>query len=201
MSDAGQCPACGAPSESGQLVCLHCGGRLSLTRPRPDRWRPATVLGLILVALVAGGIGFGVASVLDDDGDAGKAKADAARRAAAVQRQQTLDRHERQAERQRTARERARRQAVSGTWPDGLSAYTVVLVTAGDETSARETADEASASGVEAGVLRSDDYGLGQGFWIVYAGSYDDQDAAAAQADELGDQYPGAYSQLVDASN
>ena len=50
-------------------------------------------------------------------------------------------------------------------------------------------------------MLRSDDYGLGQGFWIVYAGSYDDQDAAAAQADELGDQYPGAYPQLVDASN
>ncbi len=201
MSDGEHCPACGAASEPGQLVCLSCGGRLTLTPPRPDRRRSKTVLGAILVALLAAAIGFGAATALDDDSDGNDAEADAARRAAAVERQQVADRRERRTERQRAARERAREQAQSGTWPEGLSAYTVVLVTAGDEASARQTADEATAGGVEAGVLRSDDYGLGQGFWIVYAGTYEDQDAAAAEADELGNRYPGAYSQLVDASN
>jgi predicted nucleic acid-binding Zn ribbon protein len=200
VSDDRHCPACGAEREPGQLVCLHCGGRLSLTRPRPDRWRPTTILALIAVALAAGGIGFGVASALDDDDDA-SAKANADRRTATLQRQQAQERREQRAERRRAVQERARKQAQSGTWPEDLSAYTVVLVTAGDEASARQTADEASAGGVDAGVLRSDDYGLGQGFWIVYAGTYEDQQEAAAKADELGEQYPGAYSQLVNGSS
>ena len=50
-------------------------------------------------------------------------------------------------------------------------------------------------------MLHSDDFGLGQGFWIVYAGSYDNQDAASAEASELSASYPGAYPQLVEAKN
>jgi hypothetical protein len=76
----------------------------------------------------------------------------------------------------------------------------VVLVTAGDEPSARAVADEAKANGLDAGVLRSDDYNLGEGFWIVYAGRFDSQEEATAEAARLDDNYSGAYPQLVEAN-
>ncbi len=199
MSEPEHCPACGEPSGPGQLVCLRCGGRLALTRPRPDRWRPLTVFALALVAFGGIAVGFGLSELID--GADGGSRTDAAQRAAARERQRVaVARRERLAE-QRRARAQAQRKARSGSWPTNLTAYTVVLVTARDEISARQTADTAKANGVEAGVLRSDDYGLGQGFWIVYAGAYDDQDAASAEASELAASYPGAYPQLVEAKN
>jgi predicted nucleic acid-binding Zn ribbon protein len=199
VSDADHCPACGEPSGPGQLVCLRCGGRLALTRPRPDRWRPLTVIALALVAFGGIATGFGLNELANgDDGQA--AQEEAAQRAAAQQRRQLAAQRERLAER-REARAQARRQAQSGTWPPNLSAYTVVLVTASDEAAARQSAENAQAAGVKAGVLHSDDYGLGQGFWIVYSGTFDDQDGAAAEASTLATKYPGAYPQLVEAKN
>jgi predicted nucleic acid-binding Zn ribbon protein len=201
VSEPEHCPACGEPSGPGQLVCLRCGGRLTLTRPRPDRWRPLTVFALALVAFGGIAVGFGLSELIDGtDGDQ-SSQTDAAQQAAARERQRVAAaRRDRLAE-QRQAHARAQREARSGSWPANLTAYTVVLVTASDEASARQTADTAKTNGVEAGVLHSDDYGLGQGFWIVYAGTYDNQDAASAEASELAASYPGAYPQLIEANN
>ena len=82
-------------------------------------------------------------------------------------------------------------------WPDGLSAHTVVLVTSGDRASALNAAKEARASGLEAGLLRSDPYDLGTGLWIVFSGQFTTPEGAERQATQLGDRYPGAYPQLV----
>ena len=43
-------------------------------------------------------------------------------------------------------------------WPADQSAYTVILVTSSDKAGARRVASEAARSGLEAGLLRSDDY-------------------------------------------
>ena len=51
--------------------------------------------------------------------------------------------------------------------------------------------------GLEAGLLRSDDYDLGTNLWIVYAGRFDTQSSAEQQAANLGERYPGAYATLV----
>jgi hypothetical protein len=199
MSEPVHCPTCAQPAESGQLVCLRCGSRIALT-PRRLRRGPRAATAVLIVALGALVLGFALGALANGGSDDAPQRANAAQQAAAHERRLEAARREREAERRRAARAKAAAQARSGTWPADLRAYTVVLVTSGDEADARQTADEAKAAGLKAGVLRSDDYDLGQGFWIVYSGTYDDQDAAATEANNLTDRYPGAYPQLVDGS-
>ena len=83
-------------------------------------------------------------------------------------------------------------------WPEDLSAYTVILVTSSDEAGARKVAWDAARSGLEAGLLRSDDYTeLGEGFWLVFAGRFKTAAAAERRAAALGERYEGAYPQQV----
>jgi hypothetical protein len=83
-------------------------------------------------------------------------------------------------------------------WPDDLTAHTVVLVTTSDRAAARRLAREAARSGIEAGLLRGEDYNLGSGLWIVFAGRFDTPEGASQQASDLGERFPGAYPQLVE---
>jgi hypothetical protein len=78
-----------------------------------------------------------------------------------------------------------------------VTGYTVVLVTTSDRPAARRVAVEAAQAGTEAGLLRSDDYDLGTGLWIVYAGRFDSQESAERQAVNLAERYPGAYPTQV----
>ena len=54
---------------------------------------------------------------------------------------------------------RSRPRACCCQWPAGVSAYTVVLVTTGDRPAAARLAREAASPALEAGLMRSDDYG------------------------------------------
>jgi len=50
------CPECGAPADSGQLVCLECGARIALTRPPRTSWRrPAAIVAIVGLLAAAGG--------------------------------------------------------------------------------------------------------------------------------------------------
>jgi hypothetical protein len=70
-----------------------------------------------------------------------------------------------------------------GAWPEGTSAYTVVLARASDETTARARATAAVGGGIPAGVLDSTDYPtLDPGMWILFAGRYDTESEAAEDA-------------------
>ena len=55
----------------------------------------------------------------------------------------------------------------------------------------------AARTGIEAGMLRADDYDLGSGLWIVFAGRFDSRRGATRQAADLAGRYPGAYPQLL----
>jgi septal ring-binding cell division protein DamX len=208
VSGAGpdRCPSCGTPAELGQLVCLHCGTRLALgarSGGGGDGWRPMTLVALALLTLggVALGVAIGLVAGSDDDSAEQAASARADRLLMTVKQQDAAIGRFQRRERQRAAEAKREREAATGTWPAGVKAYTVVLVTASDEASAQDIADEATAAGLDAGVLSSDEYGLGQGFWIVYSGRYDTNDEAAAEAATLSEQYSGAYPQLVDGSS
>ncbi len=74
----------------------------------------------------------------------------------------------------------------------------MILVNAEDRASARRVAIEAARSGTETGILRSEDYDLGTGLWIVFAGRFDTRRGAERQAVNLSGRYPGAYVQLVE---
>ena len=85
-------------------------------------------------------------------------------------------------------------------WPAGVRAHTVVLVTSSDERAARGVARQAVLSGLPAGLLRADDFGLGQGLFVVFAGRYRSRADAGAEAARLAQRYPGAYPELIERS-
>lgn len=86
----------------------------------------------------------------------------------------------------------------SGDWPGG-SGYTVILASESSESAARSTQSRASAAGLDAGVLYSNNFrSLRPGYWVVFSGTFTTQsDAArrAARAKELG--YRDAYPRFV----
>jgi predicted nucleic acid-binding Zn ribbon protein len=181
------CPYCGAASERGQLVCVECGNRLALkeeSRGRRFDNLPAIVVLLAVIVLGAGAFGFALSELTDNSGGDSQA-AD----------------HPSTPPPSPTKTETGAAQTPSHSlllsWPKGVSAYTVVLVSSSDRPAARQVAREAAKSGLEAGMLRSDDYGLGTGLWIVFAGRFDTQASAESQAANLAKRYPGAYATLV----
>jgi predicted nucleic acid-binding Zn ribbon protein len=188
------CPRCGEPAEPGQLVCLECGTRIALKEEGRDRRSldnlPAVALLLCVVVIGAAAIGFALSELTDDSNN----DSDAAQRAA--QRAPAADNGAPQTETETGASQQPS-QSLLLQWPEDLTAYTVVLVTSGDRPAARRVAREAAQSGLEAGLLRSDDYDLGTNLWIVFAGRFDTQESAQRQADNLGERYPGAYATLV----
>jgi predicted nucleic acid-binding Zn ribbon protein len=183
------CPYCGSPTEHGQLVCVECGNRLALKEER-DRRRfdnlPAIIVLLTVVVLGAGAAGFAISELTDDSGNDSQASNSPGNGPAAAPETDTG-----------TGAAQQPSHSLLLTWPKGLTAYTVVLVSSSDRPAARQVAREAAQSGLEAGLLRSDDYDLGEGLWIVFAGRFDNQASAERQAGNLAERYPGAYATLV----
>jgi zinc-ribbon domain/SPOR domain len=186
------CPRCGEPAERGQLVCLECGTRIALKEEGGDRRSlehlPAVALLLCVVVIGAAAFGFALSELTSDsEGDAAPERT--------AEPAPSTGNGAPQTDTEAVPQERS--QSLLLEWPAGVSAYTVVLVTTGDRPAARRVAREAAKSGLEAGLLRSDDYDLGTDLWIVYAGRFDTQDSAERQAGNLGERYPGAYATLV----
>jgi SPOR domain len=184
------CPHCFAATEPGQLVCLECGETLGLGAPRvPRRRTPLIALAAVVALLGAAAAGFAVSELTSDDG--GDTPAASAERVAAGKQSQSGG--------VAAAAESGDEEPVAlAAWPDDLSAYTVVLVTSSDEAGARKVAWSAARSGLEAGLLHSDDYmELGEGFWLVFAGHFRTAAAAERRAAKLGERYEGAYPQQV----
>jgi hypothetical protein len=195
------CPACGERVGSGQLVCLDCGERLELGR-RPTGIVPALAALAAVVVIGAGAFGFALSELTGGSDDPNKDQE--VREVPLGRPTQAARNSQPETETQTTPRA----QTTPGTaqpptrsllleWPSNLTAHTVVLVTTSDRAAARRVAGDAARSGIEAGLLRSDDYGLGTGLWIVFAGRFDTRRGAARQAANLGGRYPGAYVQLV----
>jgi hypothetical protein len=191
------CPQCGEPAERGQLVCTNCGARLALDYRRPQGALPALVIVLAVVVLGAGAFGFAISEITSDAED----------EVTAVDRAEPPAPAAAEGEPQREAPEATAPSAAGAPqepsrsllleWPDDLTAHTVVLVTTSDRQAAGRLARQAARSGIEAGLLRSDDFNLGTGLWIVFAGRFDTPEGATRQAADLAERFPGAYPQLV----
>jgi SPOR domain len=189
------CPRCGEPAEPGQLVCLECGGRIALKHEDGDEGRrsldrlPAVALLLCVVVIGAAAFGFALSELTDGDGDSSAADRGSEPQPSAETGgpQTETDTGE--------AQQPARSLLLN--WPKDLTAYTVVLVSSSDRPAAKRVAEEAAKSGLEAGMLRSDDFNLGTDLWIVFAGRFDNQQSAERQAANLAERYPGAYPTQV----
>jgi hypothetical protein len=216
------CPSCGAETEPGQLVCTNCGARLALDRPRPGLSVAALAAIAVIAVLGAAASGFALSEITSDDGDDAPAAGQAPPPPAAAQgepqestragepaggspqeptqsgepagegRPETAPAQEPAGD---TAQEPRR---LLLDWPEGLTAHTVVLVTTSDRPAALRLARQAARSGIEAGLLRGDDYNLGDGLWVVFAGRFDTPEGASRQASDLAERFPGAYPRLVE---
>jgi sporulation related protein len=193
------CPRCGAEAERGQLVCTSCGARLALDRRGLGLGVGALVALAAVVVLGAGASGFALSELTTDAGEDDVTAFDAeGRRAQAPAAAEGQPQRATQAETPASDTEPPPRRRLLLDWPDDLTAHTVVLVTTSDGDAARRLARQAAKSGIETGLLRSDDYNLGTGLWIVFAGRFDTREGAARQASDLAGRFPGAYPQLVE---
>ena len=74
-------------------------------------------------------------------------------------------------------------------WPDGATAYTVVVYKFDDKAGAKAKAREVAAKGLPAGVLDSDKYAsLEPGSWLVYIGEFE----SPQKAEKAGQKYENA---------
>ncbi len=186
------CPHCFTATEPGQLVCLECGESLgAAVPPRPRRRTPLLAFAALIALFGAAAAGFAVSELTSDDDGAGNGVAQPAAAAAP------------DADSPSGGVAGASQSGDDGpvalaAWPDDTAAYSVILVTSSDEAGARKVAWDAARSGLEAGLLRSDDYAdLGEGFWLVFAGQYANAARAERRAAQLGARYEGAYPQQV----
>jgi septal ring-binding cell division protein DamX len=192
-----ECPNCGAHSDPGQLVCLECGSRLALDYRRPRGWRPAAaIIGLVL--LVAGAA-FAITLVtVDDDSKDEVAATKAGKQTEAAAKPAPNPAPERE-----TSSKPSKPAQTGGvpSWPARRNGFTVVLLSAGDEASARDFARNARKGDVDAGVLRSDDYSsLEKGFWIVFSGVYKTRAQAERATARLDGRFSGSYPQFVNGA-
>jgi SPOR domain len=197
----GSCPNCGAEAETGQLVCTNCGARLALGGPEPARNIPVLVAVAALLVLGAVAAGFALSEITSDDGSdgAGGGTPAASQPPAPPAAAEGNPQESTGAEQAPTAQEPAPpRRRLLLDWPDDLTAHTVVLVTTSDRAAALRLARQAARSGIGAGLLRGDDYNLGAGLWVVFAGRFDSPEGASRQASDLAERFPGAYPQLVE---
>jgi septal ring-binding cell division protein DamX len=75
-----------------------------------------------------------------------------------------------------------------GSWPEGRSGWTVVLLSSPDRAGADERARELAGAGTEVGVLDSDDFSsLRGGYYVVFSGRYGSRDRAEAALAALPD--------------
>jgi hypothetical protein len=200
------CERCGAPAAPGQLVCTSCGARLGLGR-RPRRRNLAALAAAVVVAVLGvGAAGFALSELTSDEDDGNDATVlsgpeQAPPPAASAGEPQEPSRgggREAAAQQEEPTETTPRPRRLLLDWPDDLTAHTVVLVSSSDRPAALRLARSAARSGLEAGMLRSDDFNLGTGLWIVFAGRFDTAEGASRQASDLAERFPGAYPQLVE---
>jgi hypothetical protein len=87
-------------------------------------------------------------------------------------------------------------------WPDGKSAWTVILAseqTRGQAESAVEQAKRVPSEGLSLGVLHSNDYAsLRPGYWVAFAGQFDSATDAQRAAERYRRQFPTTYQRFIE---
>jgi hypothetical protein len=169
------CAQCGTELEDDQEWCLECGAARTLIHTAPD-WRvPVAIVAAVIVAVLAALV---VALVNVSE----RANASAARASAPV-----------------PAVGAAVAPPHIGSWPVGLSGWTVVLITSHREAAARASATRLAGGGLGVGVLNSSQHpNLPPGNWVVFTGRYPlGTEAAAAAARLRASGHPNARARQV----
>lgn len=225
---ATSCPNCGAPAEAGQEMCIVCGNRIArepFGASKRRGWLLPALAAALGVLLLGTAIAFAVVELTGDDdvkkddvadlneGTQPSTPAPPADQAPPATTPQTTPTTPTTPP---TTPETAPPENLDpdttppttpddsgggqiAEWPAGRTAYTVVLVSATSRNAADAKAEQAIKRGIEAGVLRSDDFStLRAGYWVVFAGQYDTSEQATRAADRYAEQgFGGGYPRQV----
>jgi predicted nucleic acid-binding Zn ribbon protein len=204
------CPGCGKPVDRGDSFCLDCGRRIGHEYRRPPNWRIPVVLTALLVIALGIAAGFGVTQLTNKEegpetitvgtGPGGATEADPGETPTAAA-PTPAPAQPQPGQPAPAPAQPAEPQQPSGpaTWPEGEEAYTVVLLTTKSKDTADDTAQKAIDAGLSAGVFKSDEFARFEpGLYVVFAGQYDNVEAASDKAQQLSDDNPGAYARFVE---
>lgn len=221
------CPQCGSPADPGQEMCIVCGSRIApatatATGDGSRGWRLPALVGGLALLLIGTAIAFTIVELTSDDevkkddvADlSGDPRPPATTPPPANQPPPTTPTTPTTPNIPPATRETQPQDppdtpsttpdAPSGggsvaEWPAGRTAYTVVLVSATSRNAADAKAEQAIKRGIQAGVLRSDDFStLRPGYWVVFAGQYDSSEEATRAADRYAEQgFGGGYPRQV----
>jgi len=179
-----RCPRCGARLSAEQEWCLECGAAVGTRVAAPRGWRaPIAVVGallaLALIAVVLALVELSrqaeeVTQVAQTPTPTAAPPAPAATPAPAVP-------------------------AAPGEWPEGRTAWTVVLNSSGTREDAERLAADLVGKGVPGvGVLDSDDFAsLGPDSFVVFSGQYDNRRLAEEALGTIRDQAGGGSTRRI----
>ncbi|MDQ4049063.1 MAG: SPOR domain-containing protein [Actinomycetota bacterium] len=182
------CPTCGAAAEEDQLVCLECGSRVALDYRRPPSWRvPVAIIAAVVLLVGAAGVLALNAIGEDAEREAGRTP---------IKVKGAGDKTKKQAG---ASDGLVKRGSLYG-WPREGGGFTVVLLRTDDRANADEFARTASkGEPAKIGVIRTDDFeNLEKGFFLVFAGRYENRERAERAADRLGGRFNDAFAQAVE---
>lgn len=192
------CPRCAAPLAAGQDWCLSCGAPASTRIAPPPSWRAplAIVAGVLVVAIAALTVAF---LSLTDDAERVAQAPEPTPTAQPAETATPAPVEEQTPEPLPGEETPAPGPGTVESWPEGETAWTVIVLSTEDEAGARGRAQELAAGGTQVGVLNSSDYGsLRPGFWVVFSGRYETSEEAQAAAAGLTGTAPGAYARFVE---
>jgi ribulose bisphosphate carboxylase small subunit len=87
------------------------------------------------------------------------------------------------------------------SWPDGVTAWTVILASSasrGEAEAAINQARRVPSRGLSLGILHSNDYRLTRGYWVAFAGQFDTSQEAQEATYRYKRQFPTSYERLIE---
>lgn len=189
--DDRRCAVCGSELTEDQEWCLECGAARTLVHRPPDPRVPLAVVATVVLLVLAG---FAVAltnTSSNADRLARQEVGAASRPSAATAPPRPAPTPARPTPNPSPSTSPARARSASGsgpssaaglgTWPVGLSGWTVVLEKTTTRAAAVRSARALMAGGLSVGVLDTSRHpALAAGFWLVFHGRYPDRSSARA---------------------
>jgi hypothetical protein len=196
-----RCPRCGGGLTDEQEWCLQCGAATGTRVVAARGWRVPIIVASVVLALSAIAVAVAIVTLADDAEHVTEPQAAAVGASPTVTGEvtptptptptlsPTPTPEATTTPAPTTSPEPTPGTSASGlaTWPSGTSGWTVVLSSDTTRSAAEQKGNDFAAQGIAGvGVLNSDNFSsLKPGFFVVFAGQYDDQSAAGDALDGI----------------
>jgi hypothetical protein len=199
-----RCPRCGSALTEEQEWCLQCGAATGTRVVAARGWRVPIVVACAILALSAIAVAVAIVALADDAERVTEPQSQAAVSASPTVAGEVTPVPTATPAPSVTPEATPTPESTPGTsasglatWPAGKTGYTVVLSSETTRSAAEQKGSDFAAQGIPGvGVLNSDNFSsLQPGFYVVFAGEYDSQEAAS---DALGGiDAPDAYVRRI----